>query len=81
MGFTDLFLRIPSRYDKKFIVAKLEKIKKSNNPTDNQRKSCSVIGHKLLASVLKLINSTFPTCSSTHNRNEFCTSNFILSDH
>ena len=54
MGFTDLNSRIPSvkalppsHYDEEFVVSKLDKIKRSNNPLKKQRKTCSAIGSKL----------------------------------
>ena len=100
MGFTDLISRIPSgkdlpisHYDKEFVVANINKINKSINPSEKQRITCSAIGsmaripnyaklrNYLIASVLKLINSTFPICSSNHNRTEFCTSNCIPTDY
>ena len=78
MGFTDLISRIPagkalppSNYDKKFVVANIDKIKKTVYPLDNQRQSCTAIGSNLessdyarllsylLASVLQFINSFF----------------------
>ena len=94
MGFTDLISRIVSgkslpisHYDKEFVVANINKINKSVNPSEKQRITGSAIGSNLensdyaklrnylIASGLKLINSTFPICSSKHNRTEFCTSN------
>ena len=100
MGFTDLISRIPSgkalpisHYHEELVVAKINKINKSNNPSEKQRITCSAIGSNLensdytklrnylIASVLKLINSTFPICSSNHNRTEFCTSNCIPTDY
>ena len=100
MGFTDLISRIPSRktlpishYDEEFVVANMNKLNKSINPSEKQRITCSAIGSNLensdyaklrnylIASVLKLINSTFPICSSKHNRTEFCTSNCIPTDY
>ena len=100
MGVTELISRIPSAkavpiscYDEKLVVANINKINKSINPSEKQRIICSAIGanleisgyaklrNYLIASVLKLINSTFPTCSSNHNRTEFCTSNCIPTDY
>ena len=100
MGFTDLISRIPcgkvlpiSHYDEEFLVANINKINKSINPSEKQRITCSAIGsilensdyaklrNYLIASVLKLISSTFPICSSNHNRTEFCTSNCIPTDY
>ena len=85
MGFTGLFSRIPSgkalpisHYDKVFVVANVNKINKSINPSEKERKTCSAVDSNLeisgyaklrnylIASVLKLINSTFPICSSNH---------------
>ena len=99
MAFTDLISRIPSKktfpichYDKKFVVANINKINKSINPSEKQRITCSAIGSNLeksdyakllnylIASVLKLINSIFPICSYNHSRIEFCTSNCIPTD-
>ena len=82
-----------SHYDKKFAVANNNKINKSINPSEKQKITCSAIGSNLensdyaklrknlIASVLKLINSTFSICSSNHNRTEFCTSNCIPTDY
>ena len=100
MGFTDLISRIPSgkalpisHYDKEFVVANINKIRKSINPLEKQRITCSAIGSNLeisdyaklrnylIASVLKLINSNFPVCSSNHNRTEFCTSTCFPTDY
>ena len=100
MGFTDFISRISSEkalpishYDKEFVVANINQINKSINPSEKQRITCSAIGSNLensdyaklhnylIASVLKLINSTFPICSSNHNRTEFCTSNCIPTDY
>ena len=104
MGLTDLISRIPagkalppSHYDEEFVVANIDKIKKSINLSDKQRMTCCYwfksgkfrlhnykipkrLHNYLLASVLKLINSTFPICSTNHNRTEFCTSKCIPSD-
>ena len=51
MGFTDLISRIPSgkdlpisHYDKEFVVANINKINKSINPSEKQRITCSAIG-------------------------------------
>ena len=75
-----------SHYDEKFVVANINKINKSIILSEKQRKTCSAIGSKversgyaklrnyLIASILKLINSTFPICPSNHNRTEFCSS-------
>ena len=75
-------------YDEEFVVANFNKIHKSINPSEKQRITCSAIGSNLensdyaklrnylIASVLNLVNSTFPICSSNHNRTEFCTSNY-----
>ena len=72
-----------SHCDKEFVVANFNKINKSINPSEKQRITCSAIGSNLensdyaklrnylIASVLKLVNSTFPICSSYHNRTEF----------
>ena len=82
-----------SHYDKEFVVANFNKINKSIIPSENQRITCSAIGSNLensdyaklrnylIASVLKLINLTFPICSFNHNRTEFCTSNCIPTDY
>ena len=82
-----------SHYDKEFVVAKTIKINKSINPSEKQRITCSAIGSNLensgyaksrnylIASVLKLKNSTIPICSSNHNRTELCTSNCIPTDY
>ena len=99
MGFTDLLSRIPSgealpifHYDEEFVVANINKINKSINPSEKQRVTCSAIGSNLensdyaklrnyfIASVLNIIKSIFPICSSNHNRAEFCTSNCIPTD-
>ena len=78
-----------SHYDEEFVVANIKKINNSIIPSEKQRITCSAIGsdlensdyailrNYLIASVLKLINSTFPICSFNHNRTEFCTSNCI----
>ena len=75
-----------------FVVANIIKINKSINPSEKRRITCSAIGSNLeksdyaklrnylIASVLKLINLTFPICSSKRNRTEFCTSNCIPTD-
>ena len=100
MGFTDLISRIPSgkalptsHYDEEFVVANINKINKSLNPSEKLRNTCSAIGHNLensdyvllrnylIAAVLKLINSSFPICSFNHRRTEFCTSNCIPTDY
>ena len=99
MGFTDLISRIPSEKPSQYLIrtnicrANVNKIKKSTNPSEKQRITCSAIGSNLensdyaklrkylIASVLKLKNSTFPICSSNHNRAEFCTSNCIPTDY
>ena len=100
MGFTDLISRIPSGkalpispYDKEFVVANINKVNKSINPSEKQRITCSAIGSNLensdyanlrnylIASVLKLIYSTFPIISCNHNRTEFCTSKCIPTDY
>ena len=54
MGFTDLISRIPSgkappisHYDEEFVVANINKIIKSINPSEKQRISCSAIGSNL----------------------------------
>ena len=82
-----------SHYDKEFVAANINKINKSINPSEKQRITCSAIGSNLqnsdyaklrnylIASVLKLINSIFPICSSKHNRTKFCTSNCIPTDY
>ena len=82
-----------SHYDEEFVVAKDHKINKSINPSEKQRITCLAIGSNLensecaklrnylIASVLKLYNSTFPICSYNHNRTEFCTSNCIPTDY
>ena len=61
-----------SHYDEEFVVANNNKINKSINPSEKQRITCSAIGSNLensdyaklrnylIASVLKLIISTFP---------------------
>ena len=76
-----------------FVVANINKINKSIIPSEKQRITCSAIGSNLensdyailrnylIASVPKLINSTFPICSFNHNRTEFCTSNCIPTDY
>ena len=100
MGFTDLISRIPSgkalptsHYDEEFVVANINKINISLNPSEKLRNTCSAIGHNLensdyvllrnylIAAVLKLINSSFPICSFNHRRTEFCTSNCIPTDY
>ena len=100
MGFTNLISRFPSGkalppsyYNKEVVVANKDEIKKSINPSDNQRETSSVIGSNLensdyarlrsyfLASVLRLINSTFPICSTNQNRTKFCTWKCIPSDY
>ena len=82
-----------SHYDEEFVVANINKINKSINSSEKQRITCLAIGSNLensdyaklcnylIASVLKLINSTLPICSSNHNRTEFCTSNCIPTDY
>ena len=94
MGFTDLISRIPSgkalpisHYDEEFVVANINNINKSLNPSEKLRTTCSAIGFNLensdyallrnylIAAVLKFINSSFPICSFNHKRTEFCTSN------
>ena len=74
-------------YDEEFVVANFDKINISINPSEKERKTCSAIGSNLeisgyaklrnylIASVLNLINSTFPICSSNLYKTEFCTSN------
>ena len=54
MGFTDLICRIPSgkalpifHYDQEFVVANLNRITKSINPSEKQRITCSAIGLNL----------------------------------
>ena len=100
MGFTDLISRIPSgkvlpisHYDEEFVVANINKIDKSLNPSEKIRTTYSAIGFNLensdyallrnylIAAVLKLINSSFPICSFNHKRTEFCTSNCIPTDY
>ena len=100
MGFTGLISRIPSgkalptsHYDEEFVVANINKINKSLNPSEKLRTTCSAIGlnlensdyvllrNYLIAAVLKLINSSFPICSFNHRRTEFCTSNCIPTDY
>ena len=92
LGFTDLISKIPSgktvpisHYDEEFVVPNIKKINKSINPSEKQRNTCSAFASKLrnylIASVLKLINSTFPICSSKHKRTDFCTSNCIPTDY
>ena len=100
MDFTDRISKIPSgkalpisHYDKKFVVANINNINKSINPSAKQRITCSAIGSNLensdyaklrnylIASVLKLMNSTFPICSSNHNKTEICTSKCIPTDY
>ena len=82
-----------SHYDKEFVVANINKINKSIIPSEKQRITCSAIGSNLensnyallrnylIASVLKLINSTLPICSFNHKRTEFCTPNCIPTDY
>ena len=82
-----------SHYDKEFLVANINKINKSINRSEKHKNTCSAIGSNLensdyaklrnylIASVLKLIKSTFPICSFNHNRTEFCTSNCIPTDY
>ena len=89
MGFTDLISRISSgkalfssQHDEEFVVVNIDKINKSINPSEKQKKTCSAIGSNLknsdyaklcnylIASILILINSTFPICSLNHNRIE-----------
>ena len=82
-----------SHYDEEFVEANINKINKSIIPSEKQRITCSAIGSNLensdyaklrnylIASVLKLINLTFPICSSNHNRSEFCNSKCIPTDY
>ena len=82
-----------SHYDEEFVVAHNNKINKSINPSEKQRTTCSAIGSNLensdyaklrnylIASVLKLINLSFPIFSSNHNRTKVCTSNCFPTDY
>ena len=54
MGFTDLISRISSgkafpisHYDEEFVVANINKIKKSINPSEKHRMTCSAMGSNL----------------------------------
>ena len=54
VGLTDLISRIPSGktlpisiYDEEFVVAEINKINKSINPSEKQRITCSAIGSNL----------------------------------
>ena len=64
MGFTDLISRIPSgkalpisHYDEEFVVAKINKINKSLNPSEKIRTTCSAIGSNLENSNYALIRN------------------------
>ena len=80
-----------SHYDKEFVASNINKINKSINPSEKQRITAigsnlqnsdyAKLRNYLIASVLKLINSIFPICSSKHNRTKFCTSNCIPTDY
>ena len=82
-----------SHYDEEFVAANINKINNSINPSEKHRITCSAIGSNLensdyaklrnylIAPVLKLINSSFPICSSNHKRTEFCTSHCIPTDY
>ena len=57
MGFTDLVSRNPSgkalpisHYNKEFVVANINKINKSINLSEKQRKTCSAFGSKVESS-------------------------------
>ena len=71
------------QYDEEFEVAKVSKINKSINLSEKQRKTCTALvqnleilsyeklRNHLIVSVIKLINSTFPICSSNHKKPTF----------